>query len=82
MPKPSTEELLRQLYDATISSMLERVKSGEATAADLNVARQMLKDNNISSTPAISPNLVKIAESLPFTQKGVDDMPEYKDEVA
>lgn len=64
----SNDELFADLFTATLKAMLDRVKSGEATAADLNVARQMLKDNGIGSSPAVSPDLIKIHEALPFTQ--------------
>ena len=41
------DSLLQELHIASIELLLERVKSGEATASELSVARQLLKDNNI-----------------------------------
>ena len=42
------------------------VNRGGATAADLNVARQMLKDNGISAIPTESNPLGKLKDALPF----------------
>lgn len=41
-----------------------RVQSGEATPADLNVARQLLRDNGIMSAPNNKP-VIKLADRLP-----------------
>ena len=35
------------LHELTIKELIARIKSREATPSELNVARQMLKDNNI-----------------------------------
>lgn len=40
---------METLFDATIQALLARIQAGEASPADLNVARQMLKDNGISA---------------------------------
>lgn len=37
------------LNDRLASALLDLITSGEAKAADLNVARQFLKDNNLSA---------------------------------
>jgi len=37
-------DILKQLEDALAQDLLDRVKSGTATAAELAVARQYLKD--------------------------------------
>jgi len=47
-------------------ALLARIKDGGASAADLNVARQLLKDNNIqAATPKANPALDMLA-SMPF----------------
>ncbi|MEM0952420.1 MAG: hypothetical protein AAGI66_09820 [Cyanobacteria bacterium P01_H01_bin.74] len=46
-----TRDRLETLYDETILLLLEKVKDKTATAADLSVIRQFLKDNNITSLP-------------------------------
>lgn len=53
---------LEAIHDALTESLLQRIKSGEATAADLNVARAFLKDNGIDvGNPA---SLNPLAEAL------------------
>ncbi len=39
---------LQTLLDDLIGELGKRVRSGEASPSDLNVVRQLLKDNNIS----------------------------------
>jgi len=68
------KELLQELHRHTIKTLLERVKSGEAKAADLAVARQLLKDNGIDSTPEKDPDLGSLAKHVPF-QADVGDFP-------
>jgi len=41
------EGAARLLLEATFQDLLRKVQGGEATASDLNVARQLLKDNGI-----------------------------------
>ena len=41
---------LNNLQDILIDEFISRINSGNATPSDLNAARQMLKDNNISAT--------------------------------
>ena len=62
------EELLKQLHSGLAEQLLAKVQSGEATASDLNVARQFLKDNGIDSVPKKGSPLDNLASSLPFTQ--------------
>jgi hypothetical protein len=64
------EETLGQIHAALASELLNRIRDGEATPTDLNVARQMLKDNNITVTPASGSPLLKILEELPYDEKG------------
>ena len=45
------EEVLEKLSTTLAQELLDRINSGEAGAADLNVARQLLKDNNITVVP-------------------------------
>ena len=60
------EKLLADLHLSIAEELLRRVLSGEATSADLNVARGFLKDNGIDSTLQQSEPLNNLAESLPF----------------
>jgi hypothetical protein len=47
--------------------LLDRIQTGEATAADLNVARQFLKDNGVRvAGEGKSDTFDSLAEALPF----------------
>lgn len=59
-------ELLSQLHNALAEDLLAKVTSGEATAADLNVARAFLKDNGIDATLEASEPMNNLAKTLPF----------------
>ena len=66
-------EIYDQIHKALGKALLDRIKGGEATAADLNVARQFLKDNAVTSGNAARNRALRdLAEILPFT----DDEPE------
>ena len=45
---------------------MARLQSGEATASELNVIRQFLKDNNIDCSEQASDPLKNLAKTLPF----------------
>lgn len=62
------EELLKLLHSGLAEKLLSKVQSGEATASDLNVARQFLKDNGVDSVPPKGSPLANLAHSLPFSQ--------------
>lgn len=66
----SHEDPLRDLFDQTVEALLAKIKSGEATAAELAVAVKLLKDNNITARPSASPHLKEL----------VGQMPEFKDD--
>lgn len=59
------EEILSQLHSELASELLERVRSGEATASELSVVRQFLNDNNISGVPTKENPLGQLASALP-----------------
>ena len=59
-------KILSDLHLAVSEELLRRVISGDANAADLNVARAFLKDNGIDATVDQSKPLKNLAESLPF----------------
>jgi hypothetical protein len=44
-------EALERLYDATVSALAHKIAHDGATAADLNVARALLRDAGISVDP-------------------------------
>lgn len=60
-------DILDALHGAVAHDLLNRVKSGEATASELSVAVKFLKDNNanLDVITAESP-LANLLQSLPF----------------
>ena len=58
-------KLLEQLHLVLAQELLDKVKSGDAKAGDLNVARQFLKDNQITSQPVEDTPFGDLARSLP-----------------
>ena len=58
-------ELLQNLHTVFIENLLDKVKSGEAKAGDLNVARQLLKDNGIECIPTANNPMEDLMSSLP-----------------
>lgn len=59
--------LLAELHVKLGEELVARVLSGKATPADLNVARQFLKDNGIDAIAREGSPLRKLAIMLPFT---------------
>lgn len=65
------EKLLRSLHESVATDLLQRVKSGEATAQELGAAIKFLKDNGIEALAAPGTELDELAKSLPdFTEEG------------
>ena len=64
--------LMNELHGALAQELLDRVKSGEATASDLSVVRQFLKDNGVDSIPKKGSALDQLsnAANLPFHRGG------------
>ena len=62
-------EKLKELHQVLANELLKRVKAPDAKSADLNVARQFLKDNNIDAVPVEDSPLQKLIEELPFDEK-------------
>ena len=60
------DKTLGSLHEALASDLLRRIQDGSATAADLSVARQFLKDNGIDALAQHSEPLANLAKSLPF----------------
>jgi len=70
------DDKLIELNDRLAEALLQLITSGEAKAADLNVARQYLKDNNLSvllgsyEDPEKDSPIFKLADEI---QKELDD---------
>lgn len=76
MAEDALRKLLESLHLALTKEMLERIKSGEAAPADLNAARQLLKDNDITvgAAPKGSP-IDKLRSELEGLDVGEGDSP-------
>lgn len=61
-----TNDVLSSLHDAVAQELLDRVLSGDATSADLNVAKGFLKDNGIDASLGQSDALADLSLTLPF----------------
>ncbi len=71
IPVNDLHNLMTTLHNALAQELLDRVNSGTATASDLSVVRQFLKDNGIDSVPKKGDPLERLSHTLPFTE--VDD---------
>ena len=57
---------LKELHAVLAEKLLQKVKDPDATASELNVARQFLRDNGIDAVPTEGSPLQRLAEELPF----------------
>ena len=62
-------EILNTMHYELAKFLVDKIKTGEAKAGDLNVARQFLRDNNIDAVPTQDSPLSKLIEELPFDEK-------------
>ena len=60
------KDVLAQLHTKVAEELLEKIESDAATAADLSVARQFLKDNGIDSLALDGAPIQNLADVLPF----------------
>jgi hypothetical protein len=65
MSDPKADKL-NILQDMLIDEFIERIKSGEAQASDLNAARQLLKDNGIHASLKADNPMAELIKVLPF----------------
>lgn len=68
MSDPKADKL-NILQDLLIDEFIERIKSGEAQASDLNAARQLLKDNGIHASLKADNPMAELIKVLPFTDE-------------
>lgn len=61
-----TDELSDKLFQATLKTLLQRVESGEATAADIANALKFLKDNGVTGSPKTIPEMARLSKVVPF----------------
>ena len=58
-------KLLKTIHNELAKHILDLIKSGEAKAGDLNVARQFLKDNGIECIPVENNPMEDLMNNLP-----------------
>ncbi len=63
------KDVLNELHESVTKELLARVKSGEATSAELSVAVKFLKDNGASSDVIMSDSpMANLLTELPFEE--------------
>lgn len=60
----ATEDILASLHGAVAEVLISRIRSGEATAADINAAIKFLKDNGIDCVGSTNTQMQEIKQSL------------------
>lgn len=60
--------LLEQLHCVAVEELLARIRSGDASAADLGVAVQLLKHNSITADAGKNDSLAELRERLQARQ--------------
>ena len=58
-------KILKTIHYELAKDILDLIKSGEAKAGDLNVARQFLKDNGIECIPVENSPMTELMNNLP-----------------
>lgn len=59
------KDQLDRLHNVLTQELLTRITSGDASAGDLNVARQFLRDNHIEALPVADSPLKNLLDTLP-----------------
>lgn len=63
------KDVLNDLHESVTKELLARVKSGEATSAELSVAVKFLKDNGASSDVIMADSpMANLLTELPFEE--------------
>lgn len=62
----SRNKKLEDLFDGLVDALHAKLKSGEATASDLNVARQLCATLGIGASPQSHVGLKAFLTELPF----------------
>ena len=64
--EPRLDSVLESLHETLAKELLARIKTGEASAAELTAASRFLKDNGIDASFKQSEPLKELAKNLPF----------------
>lgn len=62
----NVQELLQELHTLTVKELLQIIRSGEVSSAELRVIKDFLKDNNIEALPTPQKDMKDIHDNLPF----------------
>ena len=63
------KDILDKLHESVAKDLLDRVRSGEATSAELSVAVKFLKDNGaVNDIVTAESPLANLLEELPFDE--------------
>ena len=57
---------LEELHELLATILLEKIRDPECKSAELNVARQFLKDNDVTAIPTDENARAQLLEDLPF----------------
>ena len=57
---------LEELHELLATILLDKIRDPECKSAELNVARQFLKDNDLTVIPDDENALAQLLEDLPF----------------
>jgi hypothetical protein len=72
MAKKAKEAVLNELHALTAKHLIARIKSGEASAQEINAAIKFLKDNGIEAEKEPGSDMDKLSQVL--------DLPTFDDE--
>lgn len=61
----ASEAEMGELHGLVARHLVEKLKSGDMTAADLNAAIKFLKDNGIDCVPGHNPDMQTLIAGLP-----------------
>lgn len=64
----ANEALMGALHEALANDLIEKIRTGAATAAEMSVARGLLKDSNITCAPAAENALGELEKQLAAKQ--------------
>jgi hypothetical protein len=64
-----TDDILKSMQTDLIKELHKRIKEGTASPSDLNVARQLLKDNNVGFLKDNHADAASLVKDLPFDPK-------------
>ena len=71
------DDLQDAIHKALAQELLAQIKSGEASPALLNTARQYLKDNGVTGLPVPGTPLHTLTETLPFDVEPEENEHDY-----